>query len=57
MILFWTMLIVALFVGPYVFDMIVHWSLRLMARYLPSDIAGPDGWLVDTRARTGVFDR
>lgn len=31
-------------------------GLRRLAHVLPDDLAGPDGWLVDTSRGTGIFD-
>ena len=39
------------------FDLALRWLLRIGARYLPDDLAGPEGWLIDTTRRTGVFDQ
>ena len=39
-----------------VIDRLFCWGLRLCAPFLPDDICGPDGWLVDTENRCGVFD-
>lgn len=50
-------LAVAVPLGIYAIDMLLRWSLRLMSRYYPSEVAGPDGWLVDTRSKAGVFDK
>ncbi|MGR3434286.1 MAG: hypothetical protein ACU0CO_05255 [Shimia sp.] len=51
---------VAYVLGAAVAALIVDRALgpvqRGCARFLPDDAAGPDGWLVDTKRRTGIFD-
>jgi hypothetical protein len=47
----------AILVAPYVIDRVLRMVFRLMAYLFPSPVAGPDGWLIDTRSRNGVFDR
>lgn len=37
-------------------ERVICWLVRLAAPILPNDIAGPEGWLVDTDSRGGVFD-
>ncbi|WP_323767570.1 hypothetical protein [Marinovum sp.] len=31
-------------------------TLPLLGRFLPDDVCGPDGWLIDTVNNTGIFD-
>lgn len=42
--------------GLFVLDRLILWILRIFAFALPNDVAGPDGWLLDTRHAKGVFD-
>ena len=39
-----------------VLERLIGVGMRWGAPLLPDDICGPDGWLVDTKARKGVFD-
>ena len=54
---FYAVLAVAIAARLYILDAVLRIGLRLMAGYFPTDVAGPDGWLIDTRASSGVFDR
>lgn len=40
-----------------VVDRLIALLLQFFAPYLPDDLAGPDGWMLDTERGTGVFDR
>ncbi len=31
----------------------IHWT----GTWLPRDVVGPEGWLIDTKSQVGVFDR
>jgi hypothetical protein len=55
----WSAAIVAgtLFVAAVFLEFVLRSVLRAGTRILPDDICGPDGWLVDTTDRCGVFDR
>jgi hypothetical protein len=44
-------------VGVLVLDRVIGWAIRCCAPVLPSDVVGPDGWLMDPRNATGIFDR
>lgn len=44
-------------VGFIVLDRVIEWTIRCCAPVLPKDMVGPDGWLLDTRNATGIFDR
>lgn len=37
-------------------ERVIGWVVRWAAPILPNDIAGPDGWLIDTQRNCGVFD-
>lgn len=44
-----------------VLSVLMIWALGLLlrpwlVRILPDDLAGPDGWLIDTETGTGIFD-
>ncbi|MGR3503960.1 hypothetical protein [Pseudaestuariivita sp.] len=54
---FFVLVSAAIAFGFLAFDMILGRALKLLSRYWPNDVAGPDGWLIDTRARNGAFDR
>ncbi len=54
--LFYVAMAAAALLALYLTDTFLRKSLRLFAHFFPNDFAGPDGWLVDTRARKGVFD-
>ncbi len=47
----------AILAGLIALDRIVMWVLPLIAPSLPTDFCGPDGWLMDTRSASGIFDR
>lgn len=47
----------ALLVAWIVLDHVMPRLLRLLGPALPDDVVGRDGWLLDTRAGTGIFDR
>lgn len=55
----WSAAIVAvtLVVAAICLEYVLRTVLRAGTRILPNDICGPDGWLVDTTRRCGVFDR
>lgn len=40
-----------------VLEKILRDGAHLFASILPNDVCGPDGWLVDTTRRCGIFDR
>jgi hypothetical protein len=44
-------------VGLAVFERLVAWVLPYLVPVLPNDYCGPDGWFMDTKAQSGVFDR
>ncbi|MEL6957691.1 MAG: hypothetical protein AAGL89_01920 [Pseudomonadota bacterium] len=44
-------------VGLIALDRILQWVLPKIGHLLPNDYCGPDGWLTDTRAASGIFDR
>ena len=44
-------------VGLMVLDRILQWLLPKIGHLLPNEYCGPDGWLTDTRAKFGIFDR
>ncbi|WP_186827137.1 hypothetical protein [Shimia ponticola] len=54
--LFYIWIGLATLLAPFAVDALLRWSLGIVARYYPSDMAGPDGWLIDTRSQAGVFD-
>ncbi|MEM1301280.1 MAG: hypothetical protein AAGH17_01760 [Pseudomonadota bacterium] len=43
--------------GLFVFDRALSAALSWLAPLLPNDMCGPDGWLIDQKNRSGVFDR
>ena len=49
--------VVVFVVGVLVLDQILQWVLPKIGHLLPNDCCGPDGWLTDTRAASGIFDR
>ena len=51
------MFVAAALIGLIVLDRLVAWVLPMIAPVLPNDYCGPDGWLMDTRQRSGIFDR
>lgn len=55
--LYWMTTALAAIVGLIVFERTLGAALSWLEPYLPNDFAGPDGWLVDTKHRCGIFDR
>lgn len=43
--------------GLILFEQALGLMLRRSADWLPDELCGPEGWLVDTTRRAGVFDR
>ncbi|MEM6609284.1 MAG: hypothetical protein AAF689_11940 [Pseudomonadota bacterium] len=37
-------------------DLVLRWLLRHSVGYVPHDMAGPDGWFIDTTRQAGIFD-
>lgn len=44
-------------VGLLILDRLITLTIRRLAPFLPRDFVGPDGWLMDTKEGTGVFDQ
>jgi hypothetical protein len=53
----WGMMIVGSLAALMGLDRLLGFAIRAMEPMLPNEIAGPDGWFVDTRKHGGVFDR
>lgn len=47
----------ALYVGIVVLDSVLRWTLYWLGPLLHRDMYGPDGWLIDTASKKGIFDR
>lgn len=43
--------------GAFVLDRLIALAIWLSAPILPNDLAGPNGWFMDTQNGNGVFDR
>ncbi|MFW2541897.1 hypothetical protein ACN2XU_04585 [Primorskyibacter sp. 2E107] len=41
----------------FAFERLIALAIRRIGIWLPSDLCGPEGWLIDTTRRAGVFDR
>ena len=55
--LHYAMLFVGGCIALFLLDRLLGFALRWLAPILPDEVAGHDGWLVDTHAGTGIFDR
>lgn len=52
------LIFIAAFVGGLiVLDRVAMWVLPKIARFVPNEYCGPDGWLIDTQSASGIFDR
>ena len=49
--------VIALLVYWLVIEPVIRRLLPMCAGYLPDDMCGPGGWLIDTTGRGGIFDR
>ncbi len=49
--------IFAALIGLLALDRVIIWVLPLITPLLPDEFCGPDGWLIDTRQASGIFDR
>lgn len=54
---FWAMMAVCGFVCLVCLDRLLAFAMRVFEPHFPNEMAGPDGWLVDTQRHCGVFDR
>ncbi len=51
------LIVVALVLGLIAFDRLVGWVLPVIGPFMPNDLCGPEGWLMDTQHASGIFDR
>ena len=54
--LYWITIALLTVLGALCLDRILELVLRRLEPLLPNEIAGPDGWFVDTSARSGIYD-
>ena len=54
--LYWMTIALLTVLGALCLDRILGLVLRRLEPLLPNEIAGPNGWFVDTSARSGIYD-